>query len=98
MAVTPFPLARLFDLSGTTLSITLTNTLTATSPMYVLPGKKNEGFTQSDVLLGLFFDVAGNPTLTKGTANLTTGSTIIYNLASPQDTVAQTWAYNERRQ
>ncbi len=48
-----------FELSGTTLTILLTNTSTQTS-----------GFVPSDGISGVYFDVAGNPTL----ALVTTGT------------------------
>ena len=53
-----------FELSGTTLTITLTNQGTAKQ-------------VTLDVLHAIFFNVTGGPTLTQGTANLTAGSTLI---------------------
>lgn len=49
-----------FDLTGTTLTLTLTNLDSVTVP--------------SDVLTGLFFDIAGNPTLSAFDADMATGS------------------------
>jgi hypothetical protein len=53
-----------FDLTGTTLTVTLTNTGAAAG-------------SNGDLLHGLFFDVTGSPTLAAGTANLNAGSTQI---------------------
>src|SRR5262245_23014587 len=50
-----------FQLSGTTLTITLTNTGVSTN--------------NPTLLHGLYFNVTGSPTLTAGTANLVSGST-----------------------
>jgi hypothetical protein len=53
----------MFDVSASNLVITLTNTSTG-----------NPGYQPSDVLLGLFFNVSGNPALSAVSAALTDGT------------------------
>jgi hypothetical protein len=62
--------SAVFSLTGQVLSITLSNTYS---------GGTNFKFLQTDVVEGLFFDVAGNPTLTKVSAMVSAGSAIRLN-------------------
>jgi hypothetical protein len=78
-----------FDLSGTDLTVTLTNT----SPQLF---NKNTGGTDmlqaTNVLSGVLFDIAGNPTLTVGNAKLASGSSML-NTGSATDTSASGWGF-----
>jgi hypothetical protein len=56
-----------FTISGTSLVVTLTNTSTA------------DVLVPIDVLTGVFFDVAGNPALSSGSALLGSGSSVFYD-------------------
>jgi hypothetical protein len=60
--------SALFSLVGQTLNITLSNTYSNGS---------NFEFGQTDVLSGVYFDIAGNPALTKSSAILASGSKIM---------------------
>lgn len=71
-----------FDLTGSTLTVTLTNT----SLFDVL--------VPSDVLTAVFFDVAGSGALTMGTATLTGGSSVAFFPPAGTD-VSPEWAYVE---
>lgn len=71
-----------FDLTGTTLTVTLTNT----SLFDVL--------VPSEVLTAVFFDVAGSGALTMGTATLTGGSSVAF-FPPPGTDVSPEWAYVE---
>lgn len=55
-----------FSTSGTNLLVTLTNTSTA------------DVMVPADVLTGVFFTIAGNPTLTPVSAKLSSGSTVFF--------------------
>jgi hypothetical protein len=71
-----------FSISGSTLNVVLTNTNAASIAKYV----------PSDALLAIFFDVAGDPALTYGTAkssSIRTGTTVN---SGPVDITSQ-WAY-----
>jgi hypothetical protein len=70
-----------FSLSGTTLTIVLKNTSTVD---VLAPG---------DVLTALFFDIAGSPTMTRVSAVLTTGSTVLFGTTDPGGVVGGEWAY-----
>jgi hypothetical protein len=75
-----------FDLTGTTLTLTLTNTASVSVP--------------SDVLTGLFFDIAGNPALTAfnaamgGSSQLSNGTNPPLNItAPPTGSLTGGWQY-----
>jgi hypothetical protein len=73
-----------FTAAGGILTLTLTNTGTA------------DANNPAQVLTGVFFDIAGNPTLTPATAQLAGGSTVVYDpdLPNPFDgNVGGEWAY-----
>ncbi len=76
-----------FELSGTTLTVTLTNTSSA------------DVLSDSQLLTAVFFNITGDPSLTKSSAVLGPGSTLIYYplsssppTTSPSD-VSGEWAY-----
>jgi len=72
-----------FAVSGSTLTVTLTNTST------------NDVLVPTDVLTGVFFNLAGNPALTRTSALLAGGSTVFYD-PDGQPTggvVGGEWAY-----
>jgi len=71
-----------FDLTGNTLTVTLTNT-----SLY-------DVLVPADVLTAVLFDVAGSGLLTKGTATLSTGSSVAFFPPSGTD-VGGEWAYVE---
>lgn len=54
-----------FLVSGTTLTVIVTNT------------DNNAAFNGADVLSSVYFDIAGNPTLSNGNATLTSGSSLV---------------------
>lgn len=71
-----------FDTSGANLIVTLTNT------------SANDVLVPIDVLTGLFFTLAGDPTLTTVSALVPTGSTVLFPPAIPIVTnVGGEWAY-----
>lgn len=82
----PIAASALFSQTGTTLTITLTNTATS------------DTVDPTDVLTGLFFNLAGNPTLTKVSAAVASGSQI-YSLNNNTGTavvgtdISGEWAY-----
>ncbi len=67
--------------SGSTLAVTLTNT----SPADVM--------VPIDVLTGVFFDVVGSPALTRVSAILNAGSTVLFGTPDPGGVVGGEWAY-----
>jgi hypothetical protein len=78
-----------FSLSGTTLTVTLSNTSPQTfdhdnGPTNVLQ--------PTNVLSGVLFDISGNPTLTPGNAKLASGSKMV-NTGSTADTSASGWGF-----
>jgi hypothetical protein len=80
----------IFDLTGTTLTVTLTNTATQTfDATHVLQ--------PSNVLSGVLFDISGNTNLsalTPGNANLASGSRMVLgSTTSLTDTSASGWGY-----
>jgi PEP-CTERM motif-containing protein len=68
-------------LSSSQLRIVLTNTSTF------------DVVNPSQVLTGLFFDIAGSPTLSATSAVLTSGSSVIYDSAPAGGVVGGEWAY-----
>lgn len=74
-----------FDVSGSTLIVKLTNTSTF------------DVLVPADVLTGLFFNIPGDPTLTKISAKLAPGSTVVFPPATPTDPppdgVGGEWGY-----
>jgi len=70
-----------FDISGMNLIVTLTNISDAdvTAP--------------EQVLTGVFFNLAGNPTLDRGSATLNSGSTVLFGGTDPGGVVGGEWAY-----
>ena len=58
--------SAIFDVSGTTLKVTLNNTSSA------------DVLVPADVLTAVFFTIAGNPTLSKTSAFLSAGSTVLF--------------------
>jgi hypothetical protein len=71
----------LFELSGSSLKITLTNE------------SMEDILHNPDVLTGVFFDVAGNPALTKQSANLAGDSYVIRDDPPPGGNVGGEWGY-----
>jgi len=66
----------MFEISGDTLTITLTNIATSDEEI--------GGFdTPGNTLTGLFFDIAGSPTLTKQSATITAGSLLQGSTCNP---------------
>ncbi len=70
-----------FSFSSDLLTITLTNTYSGDTPDPI------------HVLQALFFDIAGNPTLTPVSALLGAGSTVLYDLAPDGGVVGGEFAY-----
>jgi len=70
-----------FDTSGSNLIVTLTNTSTA------------DVLVPADVLTAVFFTLAGNPTLTHGSAVLNSGSIVQFGGTDPGGVVGGEWAY-----
>jgi hypothetical protein len=78
----PLAASALFELSGSTLKITLTNT------------SMRDVLNNPDVLTGLFFDINGNPTLAKQSATLAGGSTVYHSSVQPPNgNVGGEWGY-----
>jgi hypothetical protein len=78
----PLSASALFDLDGSTLSVTLTNT------------SMEDVLNNPDVLTGVFFDVAGRPTLTKNSATLGPSSSVFHSTHSPHpENVGGEWGY-----
>ena len=82
-----------FDLSGSNLTVTLTNTATQTF-------NSTNTLVPTNVLTGVLFDIAGNTSLgalTPGNANLASGSHMLTTGSSPTtstiDTSASGWGY-----
>ena len=71
-----------FDVSGTDLLVTLTNT----SLFDVLQ--------PPDVLTAVFFDLSGNPSLSGTSAVVSAGSTVLFGGTDPGGVVGGEWAYN----
>ncbi len=69
-----------FELVGNTLTVTLTNTSTA------------DVLIPTEVLTAVFFDIAGNPTLTPNSAVLGSGTTVFFG-PSNGGNVGGEWAY-----
>jgi hypothetical protein len=69
-----------FDLVGGNLQITLTNT-------------GGDVMAPSDVLTAVFFDIAGNPSLSTVSALLAPGSSVLYGSTDPGGVVGGEWAY-----
>jgi hypothetical protein len=72
-----------FDVSGTNLMVTLTNTSTqdVTRP--------------SDVLTAVFFDITPNMALTRDSAVVAPGSTVLFGGTDPGGVVGGEWAYKD---
>lgn len=73
-----------FDVSGTDLLVTLTNTSTA------------DPSVPADILTGVIFSITGNPFLTKTSATLHSGSSVIHGPSPSTDpgaVVGGEWAY-----
>lgn len=70
-----------FDVIGSDLKVTLTNTSTFDTLVPV------------DVLTALYFDITGNPSLTANSAVVGPGSNVIYD--SPATNVGGEWAYRQ---
>ncbi len=75
-----------FEIVGGDLQVTLTNTSTA------------DVLEQAHVLTAVFFEVAGDPTLSADSAILTAGSTVVnvpagHDATNPGGDVASEWAY-----
>lgn len=73
-----------FSQSGNNLLVTLANTF------------QNDVMVPNDVLTAVFFDVKGNPTLTRVSAMLSSGSTILFAPTpgtNPPGSVGGEWAY-----
>ena len=74
--------SALFDATGSTLTVTLTNTSAFDSLIPV------------DILTALFFDIGGAPlTLTTSSAVLGAGSTVLFGGTDPGGVVGGEWAY-----
>jgi hypothetical protein len=72
-----------FDRSGSNLLVTLANTSTS------------DVMVPANVLTAVFFDLAGDPTLTRTSAILTPGSTVLFGTTDPGNVVGGEWAYNK---
>lgn len=72
----------LFEVSGTDLIITLTNTSSA------------DVLVPADVLTALFFDITGSPSLTGTSAVLGLGSVVHFGGTDPGNVVGGEWAFN----
>jgi hypothetical protein len=70
-----------FEVSGTNLIVTLANTSSA------------DVLVPVDVLTGVFFDATGLPGLTKVSAVLASGSTVLFGTTDPGNVVGGEWAY-----
>ena len=71
-----------FNLSGSTLTVTLTNT------------SLFDTLVPADVLTGVFFDIDSAPvTLTPGSAVLGAGSSVLWGTTDPGEVVGGEWAY-----
>jgi hypothetical protein len=70
-----------FDIVGGNLLATLTNT----SGLDVL--------VPADVLTGVFFDITGDPLLTAVSANVASGSSVLFGTTDPGSGVGGEWAY-----
>jgi len=74
--------ATFSTLSENRLQVVLTNTSTA------------DVLVPTDVLTAVFFNIAGNPTLTRTSALLSAGSSVVYDSAPAGGVVGGEWAYN----
>lgn len=70
-----------FIINGGNLEVILTNS----SPM--------DALVPTDILTGLFFNIAGNPTLTRVSATLASGSSVFFGGTDPGGVVGGEWAY-----
>ena len=71
-----------FDLSGSSLTAVLTNISLV------------DVIAPADVLCAVFFDIQGDPTLTRVSAVLTAGATVFFGGTDPGNVVGGEWAYN----
>lgn len=69
-----------FDIVGGNLQVILTNT-------------GSDVLAPTDVLTGVFFDITGNPLLSKISATLATGSSVLFGKSDPGGVVGGEWAY-----
>lgn len=69
-----------FDVVGTFLQVTLTNT-------------GADVMAPSDVLTALFFNITGNPLLSRSSATLAPGSSVLFGGSDPGGVVGGEWAY-----
>lgn len=70
-----------FEQIGTNLLVTLSNTST------------NDVLAQSNVLTAVFFTLAGDPALSRISAKLAAGSTVLFGTTDPGGIVGGEWAY-----
>ncbi len=70
-----------FESIGSTLKVTLTNT------------SNSDVLVPVDVLTAVFFDLPGNPTLSRTSAVLAPGSTVLFGGSDPGGVVGGEWAY-----
>lgn len=70
-----------FEQMGTNLLVTLSNTST------------NDVLMQSNVLTAVFFTLAGDPGLSRISAKLASGSTVLFGTTDPGGVVGGEWAY-----
>jgi hypothetical protein len=70
-----------FDVSGTTLVVTLTNT------------SSSDVLAPSDVLTAVFFDLAGDPILSRLSAVVAPGSSVSFGITDPGNVVGGEMAY-----
>lgn len=75
--------SAMFDTSGSNLLVTLTNTSSA------------DALVPVDILTGVFFTLSGDPTLTRVSAVLAGGSTVLFGGTDPGGVVGGEWAYND---
>lgn len=71
------------DLVTNLLQVTLTNT-------------GGEVLAPSDILTALFFDITGNPLLSRISASLAEGSSVLFGKTDPNDVVGGEWAYTNK--